>query len=250
MEVQVKIKGSVVLLTGANGGIGRAFVRALLDRGASKIYLGARDVTSLKPLLAQSDRLVALELDVTKPDQIAHAAQAAADITLLINNAGAAFFTGVLSAADDAGARQEMEVNYFGTLALSKALRNTPAFQKGGAIVNILSILSHVTLPVAGTYSASKAAALALTRTLRAELKQRGVQVVGVLPVQTDTAMGAALPDPKLTPAEVTSDTLDAVEAGADDVFPGALSKAAAENFRADPAGMQAYMANMVHAIG
>ena len=245
----MKIDGSVVLLTGANGGIGRAFVQALLARGAAKIYLGARDAALLAPLLTMSDRLVPLTLDLAKPDQVAAAATSASDITLLINNAGAAAFSGALSAQDTAGARQEMEVNYFGVLALAQALRDTPAFRGGGAIVNVLSILSLVTLPVAGTYSASKAAALALTRTMRAELKGRGVQVLGVLPVQVDTAMGAALPDPKLTPAEVADGTLDALEAGEDEVFPGALSQGAAQAFRADPVGMQAQMAGLVHAI-
>ena len=245
----MKIDGSVVLLTGANGGIGRAFAQALLARGAAKIYLGARDAALLTPLLTMSDRLVPLTLDVTKPDQVAAAAKAASDVTLVINNAGVATFSGALSAKDTAGAREEMEVNYFGVLALVQALRNTPALQQGGAIVNILSFLSLVTLPVAGTYSASKAAALALTRTLRAELNGRGVQVLGVLPVQVDTAMGAAMPEPRLTPADVATDTLDALEAGEDEVFPGALSQGAAQAFRADPAGLQAQMAGLVHAI-
>ena len=192
---------------------------------------------------------MALTLDVTKPDQVAAMAKAAADITLLINNAGAAAFSGVLSARDTVGARNEMEVNYFGVLALTQALRDTPAFRSGGAIVNLLSFLSLVTLPVAGTYSAAKAAELALTRTLRAELKARGVQVLGVMPVQVDTEMGAALPEPKLTPAEVATGMLDALEAGEEEVFPGALSQGAAEMFRANPTGMQAHMAGMVHAI-
>lgn len=245
----MNIEGSVVLLTGANGGIGRALTQELLSRGAAKIYLGARDVSTLQPLLAQSARLVPLTLDVAKPQQIAAAALLASDVTLLINNAGAAIFTGVLSAQDTAAARQEMEVNYFGMLALVQALRHTPAFQAGGAIVNLLSILSLVTLPVAGTYSASKAAALALTRTLRAELKARGTQVLGVLPVQVDTAMGAPLPEPRLTVAEVASGTLDALEAGQEEVFPGALSQGAAQAFAADPVGMQASLSGMVHAI-
>jgi short-subunit dehydrogenase len=245
----MNVNNSVVLLTGANGGIGRAFVRELLKRGASKIYLGARDTGSLKDLLAESDKLVALELDVTNPEQIANAAKVAADINLLINNAGQAKFTGALSAADTANARDEMEVNYFGVLALSQALRNTPAFQKGGAIINILSILAHVTLPVAGTYSASKAAALSLTRTLRAELNARGVRVLAVMPVQVDTPMGAPLPEPKLTPLEVASDTLSALEAGVDEVFPGELSRGVAQTFKSNPDAVQAHMANMVHAI-
>lgn len=245
----MKIEGSVVLLTGANGGMGRAFVDELINRGAAKIYLGARDVASLQPLLARSDRLVGLQLDVTDPEQISNAAKVASDINLLINNAGSAVFTGALSASDDTAARQEMEVNYFAILAIAQAFRNTPAFADGGGLINMLSILSHVTLPVAGTYSASKAAALALTRTLRAELKPRGVKVVGVLPVQIDTAMGAALPEPKLKPSEVAADALDGLEADVEDVFPGALSKGAAEVFRGNPEGMQAQFSTMVHAI-
>ena len=245
----MNIEGSTVLLTGANGGIGSALVRELLRRGAAKIYVGARDTASLQPLLDGSPRLVPLKLDVTKPEQIADAARAACDITLLINNAGAAAFTGVLSASNADAARLEMEVNYFGVLSLTQALRHSPAFQAGGAIINVLSILSLVTLPVAGTYSASKAAELSLTRTLRAELKSRGVQVLGVLPVQVDTKMGTPLPEPRLTPAEVATGALDALEAGEDEVFPGALSRSAADAFRSDPVGLQAAMSNMVHSI-
>jgi short-subunit dehydrogenase len=243
------IKDSIVLITGANGGIGQALVAELLKRGAAKIYLGARNTASLEPLLATSDKLVAVQLDVTDAQQVAKAAAITADTTLLINNAGVAAFTGALSAPDAATARQEMDVNYFGTLALSQALRGAPVFQKGGAVINILSFLAHVTLPVAGTYSASKAAAQALTRTLRAELKPRGVQVLASFPVQTETTMGVALPEPRLTPAEVAIGTLDALEAGEDEVFPGALSQGAAQAFHADPVGMQAQFAQMAHAL-
>jgi len=245
----MKIKGSVALVTGANGGIGRAFVQELLKRGAAKVYLAARDPVSLRGLFAESSRLVPVALDLTNPRQIEAAANTASDITLLINNAGTVAFSGALAAKDSSAARQEMEVNYFGILALTRALRSTPALQNGGAIVNVLSFLALVTLPVAGTYSASKSAALALTRTLRAELKPRGVQVVGVMPVQTDTAAFAPLPEPKLQPEEVASSTLDGLEAGEDELFPGALSRAAAEAFKNNPAAMQAQLSTMVHAI-
>src|ERR1700724_1028803 len=245
----MKIQGSVALVTGANGGIGRAFVRELLKRGAAKIYLGARDPASLRGLVTESSKLVPITLDLTDPKQIAAAANAASDITLLINNAGTVAFSGALSAKDSSAARREMEVNYFGILALTQALRHTPALKSGGAIVNVLSFLALATLPVAGTYSASKSAALALTRTLRAELKPRGVQVVGVLPVQTDTPAYAPLPEPKLTPEEVAAGTLDGLEAGEEDVFPGALSRGAADAFKNDPAALQARMSTVVHAI-
>jgi short-subunit dehydrogenase len=245
----MKIKGSVALVTGANGGIGRAFVQELLKRGAAKIYLGARDPASLRGLVSESSKLVPIALDLTDPKQIEAAANTASDITLLINNAGTVAFSGALSAKDSSAARQEMEVNYFGILALTQALRRTPALKSGGAIVNVLSFLALATLPVAGTYSASKSAALALTRTLRAELKARGVQVVGVMPVQTDTPAYAPLPEPKLTPEEVASGTFDGLEAGEDEVFPGALSRGAAEAFKNNPAALQAHLSTTVHAI-
>jgi len=245
----MKIKGSVALVTGANGGIGRAFVQELLKRGAAKIYLGARDPASLRGLFAESNKLVPITLDVTNAKQIEEAAKTASDITLLINNAGTVAFSGALAAKDTSAARQEMEVNYFGVLALAQALRGTPAFRSGGAIVNVLSFLALATLPVAGTYSASKSAVLALTRTLRAELKPRGVQVVGVLPVQTDTPAYAPLPEPKLKPEEVAAGALDGLEAGEEDVFPGALSRGAADAFKTDPAALQARMSTVVHAI-
>lgn len=245
----MNIEGSIALVTGANGGIGRALVLELLRRGAAKVYVAARDPGALQGLLAQSDKLVPLTLDLTRPEQIAAVGAAASDVNLLINNAGMAAFTGALSAEDLAGAREEMEVNYFGLLGLTQALKGAPAMRSGGAIVNVLSFLALVTLPVAGTYSASKAAALALTRTLRAELKAREVQVLGVLPVQVDTPLGAPLPEPKLTPQDVATGTLDALEAGAEEVFPGALSQGALEAFRADPTALQARMAHAVHAL-
>jgi short-subunit dehydrogenase len=246
----MKIEGSVALVTGANGGIGQALVRELLKRGARKIYLGVRDPGTLRGVFVESDRLVPLALDLTRPQQIEQAARLASDITLLINNAGAVAFSGALAAKDLNAARQEMEVNYFGLLALTQALRNTPALRSGGAMVNVLSFLALVTLPVAGTYCASKSAALALTRTLRAELKPRGVQVLGVLPAQTDTPAFAPLPEPKSKPEHVAAATLDALEAGQnDEVFPGALSQGTAEVFKKDPAALQARMSSIVHAI-
>jgi NAD(P)-dependent dehydrogenase (short-subunit alcohol dehydrogenase family) len=90
----MKVKGSVALVTGANGGIGQAFVQELLQRGAAKIYLAARDPASLRGLVAKSSKLVPIALDLTNPQQIEAAANTASDVTLLINNAGAVAFSG------------------------------------------------------------------------------------------------------------------------------------------------------------
>ncbi|BDI29561.1 short-chain dehydrogenase [Capsulimonas corticalis] len=240
----MNIHGSVALVTGAHGGIGRAFVAELLKRGAAKVYITARDPASLSALLESGDhRLVPLTLDVTDPAQVAAAAVAASDVTLLINNAGYAAFEGAISAPDLTYARQEMEVNYFGPLAMTRAFAPVLAASGGGAILNMLSMVSLVSLPVAATYSASKAAFLSVTRSIRAELTAQGTPVVGILAVQTETEMGAKLPEPRLTPEEVVSDALDAVQAGAnEEIAAGALSRNAYNAFTADPKALQAKM--------
>lgn len=238
------IAGSVALVTGANGGIGSAFVSDLLKRGAAKVYAAARDTASLADLVkAGEGRVVPLTLDVTDAKQIADAATEATDVSLLINNAGYAAFKGALSASDLDRARQEMEVNYFGPLAVTRAFRSVLAANGGGSVVNMLSMAALVSLPVMGTYSASKAAFLSVTRSIRAEMVAQGTTVVGVLAVQTETPIGNRLPAPRLTPHEVASDALEAVQAGrSDEVTAGSLTQGAYQAFTADPKAFQAKM--------
>ena len=244
----MNIKGSTVLVTGANRGIGKAFVAGLLERGAAKIYLAARDPASLANALSGCDtRLVPLQLDVTNPADVANAAASATDVSLLINNAGYAAFQGAIAHADLTEARREMEVNYFGPLALTRAFAPILATAGGGTIVNMLSMVALVSLPVCGTYSASKAAFLSATRSIRAQLVGQGTIVVGILAVQTETELGASLPEPRLTPAEVVSDALDAVEAGRSEEVPaGSLTQRAYKAFNEDPKAFQARMATML----
>jgi len=243
-NIIMKIAHFIALVTGANRGIGRVFVEELLKRGASKVYVAARDTTSLKEIFKDGDRrLVRMPLDVTDPDQVAAAAVIVSDVTLLVNNAGYAAFEGAISATDTDNARREMDVNYFGTLALTRAFAPVLAKTGGGALVNMLSMLSLVSLPVAATYAASKAASLSLTRSVRAELGTQGTQVIGVLAVQTETEMGAKLPEPRMTPLEVVTEALDAVEAGInDEVVAGDQTRVVHAAFTADPKGLQAKM--------
>jgi short-subunit dehydrogenase len=243
-EIIMKVAHSVALVTGANRGIGRVFVEELLKRGALKVYVAARDTTSLKELLKSGDRrLVPMPLDVTDPDQVAATAVIASDVTLLINNAGYAAFEGAISASDTDSARREMDVNYFGTLALTRAFAPVLAKTGGGALINMLSMLSLISLPVAATYSASKAASLSLTRSVRAELGAQGTQVVGVLAVQTETEMGAKLPEPRMKPQEVVTEALDAIETGInDEIVAGDQTRVIHTAFTADPKGLQAKM--------
>ena len=190
------IKGSVVFITGATGGLAQALIPALAARGAARIYAAARDVSSL----AASPVLVPVQLDVTSDAELAKAASLAGDVTILINNAGLNHNTGFMAAPDIALAREEMEINYLAPLRVTRAF--APALIKNnGAVLNLLTILARVNLPFMGSYCASKAAALSLTQGLRADLGPKGVRIAGASPGAIDTRMTAMLTIPKMTPA-------------------------------------------------
>lgn len=240
----MNIQGSVALVTGANSGIGQAFVSELLKRGASKVYVAARNPASLTGLLKGGDpRLVSITLDVTNRAQMDGLPDAIPDVTLLINNAGYAAFDGAISAPDLTDAREEMEVNYFAPVTMIRNFKPVLAKSGGGAVLNMLSMMALVSVPLAGTYAASKAAFLSVTRSIRAELRAQGTLLVGVMAVQTETALGAKLPPPRMAPTEVVGDALDAIESGVnDEVFAGALTRAAHDAFVSDPKAFQAKM--------
>jgi NAD(P)-dependent dehydrogenase (short-subunit alcohol dehydrogenase family) len=216
----MKIEGSVALVTGANRGLGAAFCRTLLDRGASKVYAGARDVGTLA-----HDGVIPLQLDVTSAADVAAAADRCGDVTLLVNNAGIGTGTSVL--ADDAldSARLEFETNVFGPLALNRAFAPALATNGGGAIVNVLSVLSWVSRPQTAIYCASKAAGWSLTNALRQELLGQHTQVLGLYVGYMDTDMTADIDAPKSDPVTVADLTLDGIEAGAHEVLADDISR-------------------------
>jgi NAD(P)-dependent dehydrogenase (short-subunit alcohol dehydrogenase family) len=180
------IKGSVVFITGATGGIGQALIAGLAARGAAKIYAAARNISSL----SASPILLPVKMDVASDDDVANAASLAGDVTLLINNAGINHNTGFMAAPDIAIAREEIEINYLAPLRVTRAFAPVLISNKG-AVLNLLTILARVNLPFMGSYCASKAAALSLTQGLRADLAPKGVRVAGALPGAIDTRMTA-----------------------------------------------------------
>ena len=216
----MKIRDSVAFVTGANRGIGLAFAQELLAGGARKVYAAARQPERIT--LAGVERV---RLDVTNPEDVAAAARQCADVNLLINNAGIAFWTGFLVADSVEAARSEMETNYYGPLLLSRAFAPVLAKNGGGAIVNLLSVLSWVAVPSAGTYSASKAAAWALTNWLRTALREQSTQVVGVHAGPVDTDMASEITLPKVKPIFVVRQALSAVEAGRDEVLADEMTR-------------------------
>lgn len=222
----MQIEGATAIVTGANRGIGRAFVERLLARGAARVYAGSRTPEAQAALAALDPaRVIPLTLDVTDPAAVAAAAGRAGDVTLLVNNAGVMGLGGFLSAPSPDGARAEMETNYFGALAMIRAFASLLARNGGGAIVNMLSIAAHVNIPTVASYSASKAAAWSMTQAVRAELAAQGTHVVAVFPGPVDTDMAVSLPGEKIAPADVVDRVLDAVRDGTEDVFPDAYAQ-------------------------
>jgi NAD(P)-dependent dehydrogenase (short-subunit alcohol dehydrogenase family) len=210
----MKISNSVALVTGANRGLGLAYVHALLAAGARKVYAAARDPESL-PASIRLPGVEPLRLDVTDPAQIEAAARAAGDVDLLINNAGIARIASLLGDGSIDSARAELETNVFGPFRLSRAFAPILKRNGGGAIVNVLSVLSWLSTPVLATYSISKSAAWSLTNGLRTELRPQGTAVLAVHVGYMDTDMAARAPGPKLSPDDVARQTLAAVESGA-----------------------------------
>lgn len=236
----MKIEGSVALVTGANRGIGRAFVHALVAHGAKKIYATARDPSKLKDLeQAHPDKVQVLALDITKPAQVAAAAAQAAGVNLLINNAGINRKKGLIASAVLDDARDEMDTNYFGTLSMCRAFAPVLRHNGGGTIVNILSIIARVALPAYGSLCASKAAALLMTQAIRAELAKQHTRVIAVMPGAVDTDMERDFEGPKEDPANVANASLQAVEDGLEEVYPGGMAQGISQGLAADPKAVE-----------
>lgn len=210
----VNIEGSVVLVTGANRGLGAEYVRQLLDRGATKVYAGARSPESVK-----SSGAIPIKLDVTNAADIQAAVTQCSDLTMLINNAGVVIGSRVLAENSLENAKAEFDTNVWGPFNLSKAFAPVLAANGGGAIVNVLSAVSWMSIKEVATYAMSKSAAWSLTNALRLELARQGTLVVAVHPAFIDTDMAAGVDMPKTTPHQVVERTLDGVAAGIPEVL-------------------------------
>lgn len=216
----MKIENAVALVTGANRGIGLAFARELLARGARKVYAAARDPASVSLPGVQ-----ALPLDVTHPDQVQAAAQQATDVTLLINNAGIAVPGGFMADDSEDTARRLFETNFFAMLRMSKAFAPVLKANGGGAMLNVLSVASWVNDGQLAAYSASKSAAWSLTNALRHELLAQKTQVLGLHMGYVDTDLTRGLDLPKTSAEDIVRRALDGLESGLDEVLADELTQ-------------------------
>jgi NAD(P)-dependent dehydrogenase (short-subunit alcohol dehydrogenase family) len=233
----MNLTSSAALVTGANRGLGRQFTVQLLRRGA-KVYAGARDPGSV-----DVEGAIPIAVDVTDPTSVAAAAKTAGDVTLLINNAGIAADVNLLS-DDLAGAHREMDTNYFGTLSMIRAFAPVIEGNGGGGILNVLSVLSWLSVPDSGGYCASKSAAWSMTNSVRAGLADRGIVVTAVHVGLMDTDMAAGFDGPKASPAEVAAQALDGIAAGAYEVLADDTSRGVQAGLSHGVAGLYSQFAN------
>ena len=210
----MRIEGSIALVTGANRGLGAAFCRVLLERGAAKVYAAARN-----PDTVTTPGVIPVQLDITSPAEVAAVAERCGDVTLLVNNAG--ILTGGAALSDDAveSARREFETNVMGPLAMSRAFAPILRTNGRGAIVNVLSVLSWFSSPNAAMYCAAKSASWSLTNSLRQELAAQQTNVLALHVGYMDTDMTAGVKGPKSDPYDVASQAIAGVEADALEVL-------------------------------
>jgi NAD(P)-dependent dehydrogenase (short-subunit alcohol dehydrogenase family) len=208
------LKDAVVLVTGANRGIGLAFAEIALARGARKVYAGARDPS--KMTLAG---VVPLRLDVTSAADVAQAATACKDVTLVVNNAGVAWSGSVLVPEGAQAVRDHLEINLFGILRISQSFAPILGANGGGAFLNVLSVASWINSGFLNAYAVSKSAAWSLTNGLRNELRAQGTQVLALHMGFVDTDMTSGLDVPKASPQSIASAAFDALEAGESEVL-------------------------------
>ena len=245
----MEIKGCVGLVTGGNRGIGEAFVRVLLQSGASKVYAGSRDPAAAAHLVEQfPGRCVAIELDVTDPAEVAQAARDCADVNLVVNNAGLFANQTLLGADDMSIARAEMEVNYFGILSMCRAFAPVLAKNGGGGIINVLSAAALAPIPNMGGYGPSKAAARSLSGCVRAELAGQGTQVTALIVGSVDTRMAAHVEGGKEQPDDIARAGLKAVSRSIDEMDTDRMAVEVRAALALDPKGLKKRMARMLHA--
>ncbi|MFJ3379270.1 SDR family oxidoreductase [Curtobacterium sp. NPDC090217] len=228
------IAGSVALVTGSNRGIGRRFVTQLLERGAAKVYATAR-----RPELVDIEGVEVLPLDITDQASVTAAAERAGDVTLLINNAGIATQSSLLT-DDLENVRREMDTHFWANLSMVRAFAPVIERNGGGGIVNVLSALSWFAYPGSGGYAAAKAAEWNMTNAVRLELVPRGVTVQGLHLGAADTDIMAGYEGQMIDPMEVAIASLDGVQRDAAEVVVDEWSALVKASLAADPAAFYA----------
>lgn len=218
----MKISQSVVLVTGANRGLGLAFARALVARGAKKVYAGMRDTSGFS-----EPGVIPVKVDLHDPASLKAAAEQCGDINFLLNNAGIARYEkSVLDPIGLPDAQAMFDTNYFGTVRVTQAFAPALLRNGDGTILNVLSVASWIAKPLLAAYAASKSAEWSFTNALRVELKDTRILVSGMHVGFIDTDLTKDLQVSKLTAESVVSTALDGIELGLPEIVIDDVSKA------------------------
>ena len=238
----MKLDNKTIFVTGANRGIGKAIVFELLKHPVRKIYATARKLEDLPKF--NDPRVVPIALDITNRAQITKAVDAAKDVDVLINNAGALSGASVVNATTDQ-LMFDMQVNYFGTLSVVNSF--APIIEKngGGAIANVISIVGLAAMAGISGYSASKAALFSATQAMRAELKPKKIAVHGIFPGPIDTDMAKGFDMKKATPESTAENIIKGIAADHEDIFPDPVSASASQLWAKDPKGLERQFTGM-----
>jgi len=195
------LKGKVTVVTGASKGIGKAIAVGLVDAGA-KVVLAARTRDTVEQVAAELREsgadAIAIPTDVTDVDAVQNLIQCTLDtyqnLDILINNAGSGKF-GTVADFDPSDWDNVINSNLKGVYLCAKyALPHLLAQQGGGQIINVLSIAAKVAFPASSAYCAAKAGALALTKVLAAEVRDKNIRVTAVLPGSVETPFWDDIP--------------------------------------------------------
>lgn len=217
----MSLSNKVILVSGANRGIGAATVRELLKAGVKKIYAGARNLDSLPDF--NDSRVVSLQLDITRDESVQKAADTAKDVDVLVNNAGTMAFGDWITSTQEV-IDADMNTNFYGTLRVIRAF--TPHFvnRGSGTIANMVSVVGLAPVPLLAGYSASKAALQSLTQALRGTLAKSGITVVGIYPGPIDTDLAKGIPLEKSTPEHAAINIVRGIEKGDSYIFPDPMA--------------------------
>ncbi|MCJ8344996.1 SDR family oxidoreductase [bacterium] len=213
----MNFENKVVLVTGANRGLGKEIVKSLLLKGVKKIYAGSRSLSKLPNF--EDQRVIGLELDITNQTHITKASTIAKDCQILINNAGFASYTSLLDGPMEL-MKKDMDINYYGTLNMIREFVAILEKNENPVIANVITIAAFVNFPAMGGYCASKSAAFSMTQGIRIELSKRGIQVHSINPGPIDTDMAAGFEADKTSAKLIALNLIEAMEKEQQDIFP------------------------------
>ncbi len=222
------LNDKIVLVTGANRGIGKSILEEALHRGAAKVYAAVRDVASAKSLVAEhGDRVVPLRVDLDDPTSITAAADLARDVDIVVNNAGVMKMKSALDQDAIETLQFEINANVFGLIRIAQAFAPVLKANGGGALVQLNSVASVKTFANMATYCASKAASYSITQGLRDSLREQGTQVVSVHPGPIKTDMGdiAGFGDVAAPASVVAESIFDAIADGKFHAWPDVMAQ-------------------------